>query len=547
VSRPDRWWRDAGFPSVWVLVALSAPIIFWGLGGYSVANNDEAYYHSVARTMVDTGNWLRLEFTGEHRLYDTFMNAPLHYWVKAALIASFGDSLWTMRVLSALFGLFAVLMTYRLTAYLSSDRAGFLAALLLLTNFQFVYWHSARTGETEAILCFLFAASAYRFLLSLDTGRGFILHHACLIVIFSLKSPLVMVPVATELAFFALSPPARAHFARWAGTAVAMLPVALAWHVPNGWVHSEEVAGIVRKMASQAAGTLGVFTRAAQNLQFYGIAVVFGAFPYAFAFPLALASAVARLSSPGYRQRWLLLLLHPAFLLLWFALVAKRSPYYIIPIYPFLCAFLGDWLSRLPRRPLAPGAVFGLALAAVLTVWVGVEAADPNPFAVPAGKWQLALFSRSFSSLGPWLEMGLASALLAAGLYALRARCSQRWTQGLLVGLAAVLIGVGTLRVLRPLQFTRYTSEMEEVARELAAKRARGDAIDYPVALAAGKGSPFIVRYYFGDEMIIARSTTEARLDSEGNPVVFYLFDKTRGVAGIRGEDLLLFPPYDTR
>ena len=64
---------------VFALIVLSIPIIFWGLGSYSVANNDEAYYHSVARTMVDTGNWLRLEFTGEHRLYDTFMNAPLHY------------------------------------------------------------------------------------------------------------------------------------------------------------------------------------------------------------------------------------------------------------------------------------------------------------------------------------------------------------------------------------------------------------------------------------------------------------------------------------
>jgi hypothetical protein len=65
--------------------------------------------------------------------------------------------------------------------------------------------------------------------------------------------------------------------------------------------------------------------------------------------------------------------------------------------------------------------------------------------------------------------------------------------------------------------------------------------------LTAGKGAPFIVRYYFGDEMIIARSTGEAKLDAEGDPIVFYLFDKTRGVAGIRGEDLWLFPPYESR
>ena len=33
---------------VFALIVLSIPIIFWGLGSYSVANNDEAYYHAVA-------------------------------------------------------------------------------------------------------------------------------------------------------------------------------------------------------------------------------------------------------------------------------------------------------------------------------------------------------------------------------------------------------------------------------------------------------------------------------------------------------------------
>jgi hypothetical protein len=146
--------------------------------------------------------------------------------------------------------------------------------------------------------------------------------------------------------------------------------------------------------------------------------------------------------------------------------------------------------------------IFGLALATVLTIWLGVEVAEPNPFAIPAGKWPLEFVQRSFLDLGPWPEMGLATALLAAGLY---------------------------------------------VSRDLATQRARGEEIDYPVALTTGKGAPFIVRYYFGDEMIIARLTGEAKLDSEGDPIVFYLFDKTRGVSGIRGEDLWLFPPYGTQ
>ena len=90
---------DAWAPAA--LIALSLPVLFYGLGSYSVVNADEGFYHYVARNMVETGNWLRLEFTGEHRIYDTFMNAPIQYWARGLVIAIFGDSLWTMRILSA--------------------------------------------------------------------------------------------------------------------------------------------------------------------------------------------------------------------------------------------------------------------------------------------------------------------------------------------------------------------------------------------------------------------------------------------------------------
>ena len=90
-----------------VLTLLGLPLLFYGLGDYSVVNGDEAFYHSVSRNMVKSGDWTRLEFTGEHRIYDTFMNAPVQYWVRAAVISVFGDSYWTMRGPTAFFALAA--------------------------------------------------------------------------------------------------------------------------------------------------------------------------------------------------------------------------------------------------------------------------------------------------------------------------------------------------------------------------------------------------------------------------------------------------------
>lgn len=72
---------------------LSVPVLFFGLADYSAVHMDELLYHGVARQMLASGDFLRLEFGGELRTYDALMNAPVHYWVKAPLIAIFGDGL----------------------------------------------------------------------------------------------------------------------------------------------------------------------------------------------------------------------------------------------------------------------------------------------------------------------------------------------------------------------------------------------------------------------------------------------------------------------
>ena len=73
--------------------------------------------------------------------------------------------MWTMRILSALFAIASVLMTYRLTLYLVNDRrAAFLAGLIQLTTMQFVHLHSARTGELEPLITFLYTLCALLFL-----------------------------------------------------------------------------------------------------------------------------------------------------------------------------------------------------------------------------------------------------------------------------------------------------------------------------------------------------------------------------------------------
>ncbi len=181
-SRSGSFWG-----SQLLLVLLASPLLFYGLGSYGIVNGDEAIYHYFARHMVQSGDWFRLVFAGEDRFIDAFTHAPLYSWAKAVVILVFGDSLYTMRVLSACMGVLSILATYHLVAHIANVRAAFLAGLIQLTTLQFVYLHSARTGEMETSLTLAFTLSALFFLRAVKDGRSFIPHHLCLVALINLN------------------------------------------------------------------------------------------------------------------------------------------------------------------------------------------------------------------------------------------------------------------------------------------------------------------------------------------------------------------------
>ncbi|MBW2273653.1 MAG: glycosyltransferase family 39 protein [Deltaproteobacteria bacterium] len=503
-----------------LLVLLALPLVVWGLGSYSVVNGDEAIYHGIAESMARSGNAFVLELRGQPRLYDTWMNAPIQYWARSLLISLFGSSAWTMRILSALFAIAAVLATQRLGSYVADRRSGFFAGLALLTTLHFVYLHGARTGELEPALLFFFAVAALLFMIGVERGGGWWAHHLCLFALFSLKLPIVIIPLAAELAFFALCPRAREHFGAWVKTGCVLLPFGLAWHLGQTLLRWDEFTAVIADMRANASGS----SQQGPGASFYGLAgyyartVLFGAFPYSLAYPVALLAVLWR-SERGLapeRDRWRICALYLLAIVGFFLCVSQHYRWYIMPAYPFLSVFLGAWLSRLfDERPraLTLGAV---ALVASLAFWLRAGGAEYNPFAKAAvgiSMWTPWRSLAALPDLDPRLGVVLLALALAGLLFGLRALGSERFPSIIGAIVAALLLGFGTLRVVQPLAYLGYESELSKIRRDLAERREAGRPIAHPFDLP--KANHFIVLYYFAEDFDISmqRNPSASPLD----------------------------------
>lgn len=486
-----------------VLVALSLPLIFFRLGTYSVVNGDEAFYHYVARNMLQTGNWFRLEFTGEHRVYETFMNAPLHYWARAVLIAVLGDSNWTMRLLSAAFALASVLMTFHFVAHVSSLRTGLVAGILQLTTFQFLYMHSARTGELEPILCFLLTLSAFLFLRALETGKSFVPHHLCLVALANTKLPLLAVPVLAELAYFAWARPGWRRFGSWVATA-PLVAIGLAWHVVQYLSLGDEAQQVFARMGSQASGEALQRTQSmGGNALFYARTLLFGAFPYTLLYPVAIVGLVATGMRRGFSRGVKLLLIYPAAVYGFFIVVAKFYPWYIIPLYPFASGLVAIWLDRVVEEKRTAWLVASTALVLGFATWIHVG--NYNPFAVRALEPVAHLVSwRHAGGLRPAIGVPLTVMIVAAALILIWRRSGTRFVRPVALVFLSVFVAVAAYRVVFPLRYTQHRSQMETLRQRIDADRAAGRRLDFPMWVTEPGG--LRVRYYFADEFQIGRA-----------------------------------------
>lgn len=499
------------------MLALAVPLILLGIGQSGVVDTDEAFYQDIALNMLAGGNFFELRSGNAIYVYDTFANAPLQYWARAAVAALLGKSILSMRILSALSAILAVLMTYRLALYLGDRRAAFASGLSLLTTFQFLYLHSARTGELEPTVCLLLVSCAFLFIRRLDDpSRHWLPHHLLVAVLFNLKAPTVFLPVAAELLAFLFIPEARRHFKDWLKWGFLLLPLALFWHGYQALQYPEQVRGVLVAVLHQMSGDFAASPSGGLlgRLSYYGEKILFGAFPYALLYPLAIVgiarNAFGASRDPADEHNGArVVLLYLLATLAFYLGISKVGPWYIVHAYPFFAALLGLYLASLEdRKAKGPWLVGALAIVASLLFWLQPEIAGYNPFSADAYVIPMRTHWRDISGVGPLVGMPLLGLLLLGGLMAWRGRAPESFSGGLALVILVVFAGYASLRGLAPLAHIGHLSPIAALDADLKDRVTSGSPIPFPVDVP--RTHPWVVNYYFFQDFDVRISPSEA-------------------------------------
>ena len=301
-GRIDQGWRWAFVAPLVVAAALFLP----GIGQRILYIGDEARYALLARTMVDTGDWLVPRLGAEVHMEKT----PLFIWAIAALSLAQGRVTELTAVLpAALSGIAGVGATLVLGRRLFGARAAWLSAFVLATAWGY-FWH-ARMALADIMVTGFAIGAAAAFATVVTTGesrRGqMAICWACLGLGFSAKGPLGLMPLIPFGAFLIWQHGWRGlgKLRPLMGVAIVALisaPWALAFALSGGESYIETVV-----LADYVGPRFRAWDRAGE-LFFAAGPIGVGFLPWVPFVPAALRNGWWRAEDAGLRRRFRFLL-----------------------------------------------------------------------------------------------------------------------------------------------------------------------------------------------------------------------------------------------
>jgi 4-amino-4-deoxy-L-arabinose transferase len=222
----ERWFRRW---AVTILI-LAAFNVFFRLDREIVTDWDESLYAISAAETAKRDHWLATTFGGRLDYYNT--KPPLNVWLIALSYRAFGINLFSLRLASALAAWTTVLVLVVWGRRAFGAPTALFAGLVLSCAHGFLYVHSGRSANTDAIFTLMVLLTVVILWVGRDRPWFLAWLGAVFAAVFLLRGMGVLMPLTLAVAAFALSHTGVRERGRPLAAALALFlaPVA-AWAV----------------------------------------------------------------------------------------------------------------------------------------------------------------------------------------------------------------------------------------------------------------------------------------------------------------------------
>jgi 4-amino-4-deoxy-L-arabinose transferase-like glycosyltransferase len=317
-----------------VILVVANILMFSYLGSQPLLDPDEPVYAETAREMLQVHDFISPRIYGDF----WFDKPPMYYWLVAGAFKIFGIGEFSARFPSAFFAVGGAILVYLSGRKLFTERAGLLAALVLVTSLEYFYLGNAAVTDmtltfslTAALLSFLHRKYylLYGFAALAVVTKGPVAIFFCgviiglyLVLTGNLKTMKRMKLVSGGALFAVIALPW--YVAMYSLHGMAFIDTFLGFHNVTRFLQPEHVSGAI---------------------WYYYIPVLFlGFFPWT-AF-LAQAFFAGLKEKGEHRHTCVFLVIWASVVFLFFSISQTKLVSYILPMYPPLAILVGYYFDK---------------------------------------------------------------------------------------------------------------------------------------------------------------------------------------------------------
>ncbi|MBN1354312.1 MAG: glycosyltransferase family 39 protein [Candidatus Omnitrophica bacterium] len=345
------FFRKEGFP-ILLLTLFSASIFVIGLGKMPLTDPDESFYAETAKEMLGHKDFLTPYIFDKPQ----FEKPPLYYWLIISSFKVFGTNEFSARLPSAIFGVLGVIAVYFLGKLFVNAKTGFISAVILATNIEYIFL--SRACVTDIVLAVFILLTILYFFYGYNATRKkskwYLASSVCMGLAVLTKGPIgAFLPIAIIGIYLILTKEIkRLKEIPLVSGGVLFLAVCLPWYAMMYKTYGREFIdaffgfqNIIRFLEPEH--TLG------DVFYYYVPVLIVGFFPWTIFLPLGIWQGF-REKNHSVRRNNVLLAVWFLVVFIFFSISRTKLPTYIFPLFPALALSAGRFSELLLSGDVTP-------------------------------------------------------------------------------------------------------------------------------------------------------------------------------------------------